>query len=66
MADVHVPVKLIRTMKICLSANCSKVGKGEHLSDMFPIQSGLKKVSLSRLLFNFASECAMRKETKRD
>jgi hypothetical protein len=45
MADVGIPIKSIRTMKICLNANCSKVGRGEHLSDVFSIHSGLKQVS---------------------
>jgi hypothetical protein len=36
--------------------------KGEHLSDKFPIQNGLKQEdALSPLLFNFALEYAIRK-----
>jgi hypothetical protein len=40
----------------------SKVCIGKHLSDSFPIQNGLKQGdALSPLLFNFASDCAIRK-----
>jgi hypothetical protein len=40
----------------------SKVHRGKHLSDSFPIQNGLKQgEALSPLLFNFAVEYALRK-----
>jgi hypothetical protein len=39
----------------------SKVRRGKHLSDNFPIQNGLKRDTLSPLLFNFALEYAIRK-----
>jgi hypothetical protein len=40
----------------------SKLYIGEHLSDNFPIQNGLKQGdALSPLLFNFALEYAIRK-----
>jgi hypothetical protein len=35
--------------------------KGTHLSGNFPIQNGLKQEDLAPLLFNFASEYAIRK-----
>jgi hypothetical protein len=38
----------------------SKVRTGKHLSDAFPIQKGMKEDALSLLLFNFASEYAIR------
>jgi hypothetical protein len=42
-----------------------KVRIGEHLSDTFPIQNGLKQGdALSPLLFNFALEYAIRKIQK--
>jgi hypothetical protein len=45
-----------------LNETYSKVRKGKHLSDKFPIQSGLKQIdALKPLLFNFALEYAIRK-----
>jgi hypothetical protein len=59
------PMKLIRRIKMCLKETCSKVQIGEHLSDNFPIQNGLKQEgTLSPQLFNFASEYAIRKVLK--
>jgi hypothetical protein len=47
---------------MCLNETYSKVRIGEHLSDSFPIQNGLKQGdALSPLLFNFALEYAIRK-----
>jgi hypothetical protein len=47
---------------MCLNETCIKVLIGKHLSDSFPIQSGLKQgVALSPLLFNFALEYAIMK-----
>jgi hypothetical protein len=47
---------------MCFSETCIKVCVGKHLSDSFPIQNCLKQeVALSSLLFNFASEHAIRK-----
>jgi hypothetical protein len=47
---------------MCLVETYSKVRKGKHLSDNFPIQNGLKQGdALSPLLFNFALEYAIRK-----
>jgi hypothetical protein len=55
-------MKLGRLIKICLNETCSKVHIGKHLSDIFPIQNGLKQGNaLSPLLFNFALEYANRK-----
>jgi hypothetical protein len=39
----------------------SEVRIGKYLSDSFPIQNGLKRDTLSLLLFNFALEYAIRK-----
>ena len=45
-----------------LTETYSGVRVGKNLSDMFPIRNGLKKGdALSPLLFNFASECAIRR-----
>jgi hypothetical protein len=47
---------------MCLNEAYSKIRIGKHLSDKFPIQNGLKQGdALSPLLFNFASEYAVRK-----
>jgi retron-type reverse transcriptase len=50
-------MKLVRLIKMY-----RKVRIGEHLSDSFPVQNGLKQGDvLSPLLFNFALEYAFRK-----
>jgi hypothetical protein len=36
-------MKLVRQIKMCLNEMYSKVRIGEHLSDSFPIQNGLKQ-----------------------
>jgi hypothetical protein len=60
--DFGVPVKLFRLIKMCLNKTYSKVRIGKHLSDMFPIQNGLKQGdALSPLIFNFALEYAVKK-----
>jgi hypothetical protein len=42
---------------MCLNETYSKVLIGKHLSDSFPVQSGLKQEDdLSPLLLNFALE----------
>jgi hypothetical protein len=53
---------LVRLIEMCLNETYSKVRIGKHLSDSFPILNGLKQEdALSPLLFNFASEYAVRK-----
>jgi hypothetical protein len=55
-------MNLVRLIKMCLNEPHSKVRIVKHLSDSFPIQNGLKQGdALSPLLFNFASEYAIRK-----
>jgi hypothetical protein len=47
---------------MCLNETYSKVHIGKYLSDIFPIQNGLKqRDALSPLHFNFALEYGMRK-----
>jgi hypothetical protein len=37
------PMKLVRLIKMCLNETYSKICIGNHLSDSFPIQNGLKQ-----------------------
>ena len=47
---------------MCLPETYSRVRVGKNLSDMFPIRNGLKQGdALSRLLFNFALDYAIRR-----
>jgi len=36
-------MKLAKLIKMCMNETCSKVQRGKHLSDTFPIQICLKK-----------------------
>jgi hypothetical protein len=55
-------VKLVGLIKICLNKTDSKVRIGKYLSDNFLVQNGLKQGDvLSRLLFRFTLEYAIRK-----
>jgi hypothetical protein len=55
-------MQLVRLTKMCLNITHSKVRICKHFYDNFPIQNGLKQGdALSPLLFNFASEYAIRK-----
>jgi hypothetical protein len=57
LIEFEVPMKLVRLIKMCLNETYSK-----HLSNNFPIQNGLEQGdALSRRLFNFALEYAIRK-----
>jgi hypothetical protein len=65
LIEFGIPMKLVRLIKMCLNETYSKVCKGKHLSDSFPIQNGLKQGdALSSLLFNVALEYAIRKVQK--
>jgi sorting nexin-29 len=62
LIEFGIPMKLVRLIKMRLNETYSKVRIGEHLSDNFPTQNGLKQGdALSPLLFNFALEYAIRK-----
>jgi hypothetical protein len=62
LVEFGIPKKLVRVIKMCLNETYSKVRVGKLLSDKFPIHNGLKQGdALSPLLFNFASEYAIRK-----
>jgi hypothetical protein len=55
-------MKLVRLIKMRLNEIYGEVCIDKDLSDMFPIQNGLKQgVALPPLLFNFALEYAIRK-----
>jgi hypothetical protein len=60
------PMKLVGLIKMRLNETYSKVRVGKYLSDMFPIQNGLKQGDdVSLLFFNFALEYAIRKVQKK-
>jgi hypothetical protein len=62
LIEFGVPMKLVRLIKMCLNETYSVVRIGKHLSNSFPIQSGLKQGdALSPLLLNFALKYAIRK-----
>jgi hypothetical protein len=55
-------MKLLRLIKLCLNETYIIVGLAKYLPDNFRIQNGLKQGdALSPLLFNSASEYAIRK-----
>jgi hypothetical protein len=54
-------MKLVGLIQMCLNETCCTVRVGKYQSDKFPIENGLKQGdALSPLLFNFASEYAIR------
>jgi hypothetical protein len=63
LIELGILMKLVRLIKMCLNETYSKVRIGQHLSDSFPFQKGLKQGdALSPLqLFNFALGYAIRK-----
>jgi hypothetical protein len=44
LIEFGVPMKLDRSIKMCLNETYSEVLIGKHLSDSFPIQNGLKEM----------------------
>jgi hypothetical protein len=62
LTEFGLPMKLVRLIETCSNETYSKVCIGKHLSESSPIQNDLKgDDALSPLLFNFASEYAIRK-----
>ena len=60
LIEFGIPVKVVRLIKTFLTETYSRVRVGKNLSDMFPINNGLKQGdALTPLLFNFALECAI-------
>ena len=53
-------MKLLIPIKLCLNETYSRVRVGKHMSDMVPINIGLKQGdTLSPFIFNFALQCAI-------
>jgi hypothetical protein len=62
LLELDVPKKLVRLIKMCLNGTYNKVHGGKLLSDILPIQNGLKQGdALLPLFFYFALEYAIRK-----
>jgi hypothetical protein len=61
LLEFGIPKKLVRLIKMCLNKTYSNFHVGKHLSDTFPTQNSLKEDALMPLLFNFASEYAIKK-----
>jgi hypothetical protein len=43
LTEFVISMKLAKLIKMCINETCSKVQRGKHLSDTFPIQICLKK-----------------------
>ena len=62
LIEFGIPMKMVRLIEMCLSETYSRNRIGNHLSDMFPVKSGLKqRDALSPLLCNIALEYATRR-----
>jgi hypothetical protein len=62
LIEFWVPMKLVRSIEMCLNETYSKGRIGKHLSESLPIQNSLKQGDvLSPLLSNFGLEYAIRK-----
>jgi hypothetical protein len=62
LLEFCVPKELVRLIKMCLNETYSKARVSKHLSDICPIQNGLKQGdALLPLLFKIALEYAVRK-----
>jgi len=60
--EFGISMKLVRLIKMCLTATYSRVQVGKNLSDTFLIRNGLKQGdALSPLLFNLALAYAIRR-----
>jgi len=62
LIEFGIPLKLVRLIKMCLTAMYSRFWVGKNLSDIFPIRNGFKqRDALSPLLFNFAVDYTIRR-----
>ena len=63
LTEFHIPMTLVKLIKVCLNETFSTVRVGKDLSDMLRIRNCLKQgEALSSLLFNFALQYAIRKD----
>jgi hypothetical protein len=61
LLEFGIPKNLVSLIKMCLNETYSKVCVGKFLSDIFPIENGLKQGdALFLLLFNFSLEYDIR------
>jgi hypothetical protein len=55
-------MKQVGLLKLCLNETHSKVRKGKYMSEVFPVQNGLKQGDpLLPLLFNFALDYTIKR-----
>jgi len=60
LTEYGIPMKLVRLIKMCLNETYIRDWEDKDLSDMFPVENGLKQGdALSPLLFNFALQHAI-------
>lgn len=61
MAELSIPRKLIRLVKMCVHGNTTRVRVGKALSESFEVTTGLKQGdAMSPLLFNIVLDKAVR------
>jgi len=41
--EFGIPMRQVKLTKMCLNEICSRFREGKHLSDTFPVKSGLKQ-----------------------
>jgi len=61
LIEFGIPMRLERPIKMCLNEMYNRVQGRKQLSDMFPVENGLKQGdALAPLLLNFVLEYAIR------
>ena len=61
LIEFGIPMRLERLIKMCLNETYNRVQGRKQLSDMFPVENGLKQGdALAPLLLNFVLEYAIR------
>jgi len=62
LIEFGIPMRLVRLIKMCLNETYRRVRGRKQLSEMFPVENGLKQGdALSPLLLNFVLEHAIRR-----
>jgi len=57
LVEFGIPVQIVGLIKMCVTERNSRVWGGQHLTDMFLVENGLKEGGvLSPLVFSFASK----------